>query len=80
MRDLSVAEPGAWVNDAACLGTDPAIFFDRDGKEARVICRGCMVRSDCLAFAVDTHQDHGFWAGTSPRERVMIRRKARLRR
>jgi hypothetical protein len=34
-----------------------------------VICAGCPVRQQCLAFALDTRQNHGVWGGMSEEER-----------
>jgi WhiB family redox-sensing transcriptional regulator len=35
-----------------------------------MICADCPVRRQCLAFALDTRQDHGVWGGTSEQERL----------
>lgn len=48
---------------------------------AQRICAGCGVRQDCLDFAMRTGEVHGVWGGTTPEERIRVRRKnMRLRR
>ena len=52
------------------------LFFPENGDratEAKKICSGCPVATECLAFAQDTGQAYGVWGGTSPRDRSAIR-------
>jgi WhiB family redox-sensing transcriptional regulator len=74
-----VARP-AWMGFAACRGKATAIFFRGRGENtspvARRLCAGCQVRPQCLDFAVADPELTGFWAGTSQRERRVMRRKA----
>lgn len=72
--------PGEWVNDALCLQVDPEIFFpeNRDyatTNTAKTICGKCPVRTDCLAYALETHTRDGIWGGLTPDERVALMRK-----
>lgn len=66
---------GPWRQFAACRSADPELFFPapgpglRQGEEAKVICAGCLVRSQCLAFATLTRQEHGIWGGLTEEER-----------
>lgn len=46
-------------------------------KLARTICSRCVVRNECLEWAVK-HEDHGMWGGTTPVERRKIRRKRNI--
>lgn len=70
--------------DIACAGTDPEVFFpnstgDKFTKEARKatrICNRCPHIAACLQWALDTGQDYGVWAGTTPAERRRMIRKA----
>lgn len=69
----------AWHRRAACRGMDSAIFFPKGGRltEARAICAGCPVKSQCLdaALAVDPASDlAGVFAGTTAAERAAMRR------
>ena len=46
-----------WQDHANCLGVDPDLFFPERGastREAKEVCRGCVVREDCLEFALRT--------------------------
>lgn len=75
----------SWQERAACRDADPELFFPasedytsrvnaRHLVEAGRVCAGCPVRRDCLAYAVDSGQRHGIWAGLSPLELAAIRR------
>lgn len=70
-------DPQGWVTDALCAQTDPELFHpDKGGstREAKRICRRCLVRADCLDYAL-THQERfGIWGGTSERERRKLLR------
>ena len=69
---------GAWRDEANCLGMDPDLFFPERGastREAKEVCRGCTVRSDCLEYALSRGEKFGVWAGTSERERRQMRRE-----
>ncbi len=69
---LPVAEHPAWHEHATCRGKGPALFFPELGKrsayaEARQLCDGCPVRSECAAAGA--HEGHGVWGGTTPPQR-----------
>lgn len=71
-----------WQRLANCLGLPPDVFFPERGestREAKEVCRGCVVRSECLDFAVNNGERFGIWGGLSERERRKVRR-ARARR
>ena len=76
LRDLV---PTPWAVDAACAAADPARFFidhGESGNEAKVICAGCPVRSDCLGHAIETKERFGIWGGlTTKQRRVEARRR-----
>lgn len=67
-----------------CHGMSPNVFFSpaREGtssyvevvRNARAVCQGCCVISECLEYAVATRQ-HGVWGGTDEAERRRIRRR-----
>ena len=38
--------------------------------EAKAVCAGCLVRRECLAFALRTRQVHGIWGGLTEEERT----------
>lgn len=60
---------------------DVDIFFpvqangDEDTPMARMVCRGCPVRSECLAYAVAIPTLDGIWGGMTQKERDAIRRR-----
>jgi WhiB family redox-sensing transcriptional regulator len=77
-----------WRNEANCLDQDPELFFPVGNtgpalfqiEEAKLVCNACDVRGTCLAWALETGQDHGVWGGLSEDElRSMKRRNARQR-
>lgn len=66
----------AWMDEGACCGTDPEIFFPGAGmhqdREAKAICAECPVVDTCLAYAMD-HGLRGVWGNTNERERRRLR-------
>ena len=80
--DADNEEP-TWHDFANCLGVDPDLFFPERGastREAKEVCRGCVVRPDCLEFALANGEKFGIWGGMSERERRRIRRQRALER
>jgi WhiB family redox-sensing transcriptional regulator len=70
-----------WQDFANCLGVDPDLFFPERGastREAKEVCRGCVVREDCLEYALTNGEKFGIWGGLSERERRRIRRQRAL--
>jgi WhiB family redox-sensing transcriptional regulator len=67
----------SWQRRANCMGVDPELFFPERGastREAKEVCRGCVVREDCLEFAIANSEKFGIWGGMSERERRRVRR------
>ena len=65
----------AWQADALCAQTDPEAFFPEKGgstREAKRICEGCEVRSECLDYALSIREPHGVWGGLNEVERRTI--------
>lgn len=76
-------EDQSWQDLANCLGVDPDLFFPERGastREAKGVCHGCVVRDDCLEFALENGEKFGIWGGMSERERRRIRRQRALAR
>ena len=71
-----------WRDDAACVGLDTELFFPVDDRAASVetprrVCRGCPVRTACLADALATEDParrFGIVGGTTPGERRTLHR------
>ena len=67
-----------WTARAACKDTDPDELFVQGAAQnrAKLICRGCVVRTECLADAVDNRIEFGVWGGMTERERrALLRRR-----
>jgi WhiB family redox-sensing transcriptional regulator len=72
-----------WRESGACVTADPDLFFPvatgaaglQHAEDARRICAGCLVRRQCLQFAMDIGETHGIWGATTPEERERARRK-----
>jgi len=74
-----------WVHRARCKDEDPELFFPvgttgpaaDQTAEAKAVCMKCVVRQDCLEWAMTTGQDSGVWGGLSEDERRALRRARR---
>jgi WhiB family transcriptional regulator, redox-sensing transcriptional regulator len=69
----------AWQKDAACNGAGTESFMPGRGgsfKRARELCAACLVRDECLSFALADDELEGMWAGTTDRERREMRRRS----
>ncbi|QIG58266.1 WhiB family transcription factor [Gordonia phage Skog] len=74
--DETVMEKRSWKWGARCAGADYEAFFPEKGgstREAKQICRECIVRSECLQAALDNDERFGVWGGYSERERRKMR-------
>src|SRR6266545_5134092 len=74
--------PKMWITDwtarAACRNADPDALFVQGAAQnrAKLICRGCPVRTECLADALDNRIEFGVWGGMTERERrALLRRR-----
>lgn len=73
----------SWQGQANCLGVDPDMFFPERGastRDAKAVCRGCVVRDECLEYALVNGEKFGIWGGLSERERRRLRRARTLAR
>ncbi len=80
---IDVETEESWQLYANCLGVDPDLFFPERGastKEAKAVCRACVVREDCLEYALENSEKFGIWGGLSERERRRLRRARALAR
>jgi WhiB family transcriptional regulator, redox-sensing transcriptional regulator len=76
-----------WRQRAACRFIDPELFFPISDSgpslnqvtRAKAVCAACAVKSECLAFAVRTRQNHGIWGGMTKDERDATVKRAGLR-
>ncbi len=70
-----------WRSLAECIDTHPSLFFPEVGgstREPKEVCRGCLVRRECLEYALENHITVGIWGGTGERERRRILRQRAL--
>ena len=83
MKEALIPE-AEWRERAACLPYPAILFFgmdDNEGaaerhlreEEAKEICTRCLVRDDCLDYALNTKETYGIWGGLTE-----VERKARL--
>jgi WhiB family redox-sensing transcriptional regulator len=66
-----------WLDAGACRNEDPELFFPITSSgpsaqqiaAAKAVCASCGVQNQCLRYALESHQSHGVWGGTSEEER-----------
>ncbi len=76
---VGAEEAAEWQERALCAQTDPESFFPEKGgstREAKKICTGCEVRSECLEYALGHDERFGIWGGLSERERRRLKKQA----
>jgi len=67
------------TDGAACIGLDPELFFPTNNMSPKVedllkkTCLRCPIFDDCLEYSLKVKVE-GWWAGTSEKERVELRR------
>ena len=73
-----------WTAAAVCQHADPDIFYPKKGgstAEAKRVCRGCPVRAECLAYALQHDElSFGVWGGLSVVERRRLKPRPGRRR
>jgi WhiB family redox-sensing transcriptional regulator len=73
-----VAHELEWQDDALCLEHQAVSFFPERGEpaaRAKAVCARCLVRVDCLKYALELQVEHGIWGGLSPQERAQAQRQ-----
>jgi len=75
-------DSSGWQVHARCRDYDPRTFFEaEEGSDslnepsgaAKRICDGCVVRDDCLNYALDADEQFGVWGGLTVRERKQFK-------
>lgn len=71
-----------WMERAACLGLDPALFFPPRGPvenwaPAKEVCASCPVTAECLNLALveGKRYEDGIYGGLTGRERRRLKRR-----
>ena len=73
----------SWQVRASCRGPQAEVFFPpahAERKEeklqreerAKPICRSCVVRVECLDYAIRIQEPHGIWGGLNEMERKQM--------
>lgn len=71
-----------WQQYGRCHGSDTELFFpsdreSRDERRARVqqaklFCQSCVVRDECLSYALEAREAFGVWGGLTAHEREAL--------
>lgn len=67
-----------WQEKARCAGADPSLFFpsEEESEVALQMCRECLVREECLEYALEHNIEFGIWGGMTEAERRTLRKKS----
>lgn len=72
----------SWQDGALCKGIPVSEFFVGAGNHVKPsivrLCNECPVKDECLNHALK-HEDYGFWAGTTEKERDRLRKKLKIK-
>lgn len=77
---VETAQP--WAELAECRDfPNPDVFFPEKGGEdqqlqikvGKLLCSICVVREQCLDYALTHDEGYGIWGGSTPRQRSIIR-------
>lgn len=71
-----------WAQHGTCRTADPDALFVQGAEQnqAKQICMGCPVRTECLADALDNRVEFGVWGGMTERERrALLKRRPNVR-
>lgn len=63
---MRIGKRPAWMRDALCLEYPAQWWYVgpyESGKRAKQVCRRCLVRQECLAFAIEHAERYGIWGG-----------------
>ncbi len=72
----------SWRLRGACRGLDPEIFYSASEEDdglarAKQVCSTCVVKQQCLEFALANRESEGIWGGATEKERRRILRQRR---
>ena len=69
-----------WQLEAACLDTDPELFFTPELiPKAKEICKTCPVSNLCLQYAYEIEATDGVFGGLTAKERSTLKKKLTTR-
>ena len=72
-------ESERWQDKAECLKT-PGPFDSEHASPGQIalakkVCAKCIVRDECLAYALKNKEQFGIWGGLTEQERKALRRR-----
>lgn len=69
-----------WKAQAECLNVGPEIFFptSSNSEEALKYCNRCVVKAECLDYALENNDFFGIWGGMDIDQRRAEERRRRL--
>lgn len=73
---LDLLRGSAWRADALCREYPKVGWFatsEKGSTAAKAVCAKCLVRCECLAYALDDPTLDGVWGGLTSRERRDVR-------
>ena len=82
METRMAAGAKQWAERGACRSSDPDALFVQGAAQnrAKSVCLGCVVRTECLADALDNRVEFGVWGGMTERERrALLKRRPNVR-
>jgi len=67
-----------WMASAVCSQIGGDMWFAEKSEwatvvQAKILCRQCPVRTQCLAYAMENNERFGVWGGLSPRQRRRLK-------
>jgi WhiB family redox-sensing transcriptional regulator len=78
---MSFLEHEEWVSEALCAQVDVGdLWFPTaqdDGTQAKRVCGLCVVKAECLDYALSNDIPHGIWGGLGARSRLRMMRQKR---
>jgi|TARA_R110002012_G_scaffold46515_4_gene122871 WhiB family redox-sensing transcriptional regulator len=75
---LPTIQDNMWQHDANCSDADSTLFIPTEMqgrkvselyKQAKSYCFECVVRPECLTFAIYNNMTEGVWGGLTPLQR-----------
>jgi WhiB family redox-sensing transcriptional regulator len=71
-----------WLDRGACRTSNPDDLFVQGAAQhqAKVVCQSCVVKTECLADALDNEITYGVWGGMTERERrALLKRRPNVK-
>jgi WhiB family transcriptional regulator, redox-sensing transcriptional regulator len=74
---LDLLQGPAWRGDALCREYPDLAWFGQSHRRARAaaaVCAACLVRAECLSYAMADPGLNGIWGGLTAKERNQLRK------